>query len=268
MSPSGKQILLSCFYSIIIAATVSLGRPYAISICTMFPLCMGTNALEKSTNTIVASMFIARTPRMREIVKICDVVDRFLRKPVWLFLSIFSILPSRSLYSLAVMDLRVIPRLFLIFWGHPSQLKEVYCVLVIYTALQCRSRMLSNLHSFHISGGISSSLSAFLSRIFLGTESRFFFVNYPSLMSCLLLIIFVICSCVTIGGFPCKFSKCCFHSCIRSSWLVAFSLTFVVLFLRLNSFTVYYAIQDCLSSSQSLIFIWFCMCSVYSFRYT
>ena len=75
-------------------------------------------------------------------------------------------------------------------------------------------------------------------------------------------------SCVTFGGFTRKFSKCCFHRCIRTCWLVAFSLGFAVPFLQLTSFTVCHAILDCLSSTESLILsIWFCMYSVCSFRY-
>ena len=71
-----------------------------------------------------------------------------------------------------------------------------------------------------------------------------------------------------IGGFPSKFSKCCFHRCIRSCWLVAFSLALAVLFLLITSFIVCHAILDCLSSTESLILlIWFCMYSVCSFRY-
>ena len=87
-------------------------------------------------------------------------------------------------------------------------------------------------------------------------------------MSNCLLIIRVIDSCVTFWVFLSKFSKCFFHSCIRSSWLVTFSLAFAVLFLLLTSFTVWHAILDCLSSTESLILsIWFCMYSVCSFRY-
>ena len=98
------------------AATVSLGRPYARSIFSISPLCMESKALAKSTIYIVVSRFFARTPsRIRRIVKICDVVDRFLRKPFWFFLSILSVLGSlrlrsRALYILAAMDVRVIPR--------------------------------------------------------------------------------------------------------------------------------------------------------------
>ena len=93
-------------------------------------------------------------------------------------------------------------------------------------------------------------------------------VNGFSLMSNCLLIIVVIGSCVTFGGFPCRFLKCCFHSFILSYWFVAFNLALVVLFLLLTSFIVCQAILDCLSSTVSLILsIWFCMYSICSFRY-
>ena len=139
----------------------------------------------------------------------------------------------------------------------------------LYPALQCRNSMSSNCLVFYTSGGGgSSSPAAFLFLIFLCTESSFSWVNGPSLMSNYLLIILVIGSCVTFGGFLSKFSKCCFHRCIRSCWLVAFSSAFTVLFLRLPSFIVCPGILDCLSSTESLILsIWFCMYSVCSFMY-
>ena len=77
---------------------------------------MESKALVKSTNNIVACRFFACTPsRLRQIVKICEVVDLFLRKPFWFFLSMLSILGSmlfhsRALYILAAMDVSVIPR--------------------------------------------------------------------------------------------------------------------------------------------------------------
>ena len=140
-------------------------------------------------------------------------------------------------------------------------------VFWLYTALQCQSSMSSNYLVFHTSGGISSSPAAFLFLIFLSTESSSC-VKCPSLISSCLQIILVIGSCVTFGGFPKKFSKCCFYMCVRSSRLVAFCLVFIVIFLLLTLLTVYHAILDCLSSTESLILlIWFCMCSVCSFRY-
>ena len=87
-------------------------------------------------------------------------------------------------------------------------------------------------------------------------------------MSNWLLIIFMIGLCITFGGFLSKFSKCCFHRCIRSSWLVTFSLAFAVLFLLLILFTVWHVIPDCLYSTKSLILlIWFCVYSICPFRY-
>ena len=71
-------------------------------------------------------------------------------------------------------------------------------------------------------------------------------------MSNCLLIILVIGSFVTFGGFPSRFSKCCFHSFILSCWFAAFNFALAVLFLLFTSF-VCQAILDCLSSTESLI---------------
>ena len=128
--------------------------------------------------------------------------------------------------------------------------------------------MSSNCLVFHTSGGISSSPAAFLFLIFLRTESSSSLVNGPSLMFNCLLIILVIGSFVTFGGFPSRFSKCCFHSFTLSCWFAAFNFALAVLFLLLNSFIVCQAILDCLSSTESpILSIWFCMYSVCSFRY-
>ena len=127
--------------------------------------------------------------------------------------------------------------------------------------------MSSNSLVFHTFGGIWSP-AAFLFISFPSTESSSSCVNCLSFMFSWLLMIFVIFSWVVFGSFPSKFLKCCFHRCIQSSWLVAFSLAFAVLFLLLTSFTVCHAILDCLSSTEYLILlIWFCMYSVFSFRY-
>ena len=109
---------------------------------------MESKTLVKSTNNIVTSRFFARTPsRIRRIVKICDVVDLFLRKPFWFFLSIFSIwgsmrLRSRALYILVTLDVRVIPRYFLAnprspFLGKGKMHPFIHMSIVfwLYTAL-------------------------------------------------------------------------------------------------------------------------------------
>ena len=107
--------------------------------------------------------------------------------------------------------------------------------------------MSSNCLVFHTSGGISSSPAAFLFSIFLRTESSSSCVNGPSLMSNCLPIILVIGSCVIFGGFPSRFSKCCFHSFILSCWFAAFSFALAVFFFLLTSFIVCQAILDCLT---------------------
>ena len=121
---------------------------------------------------------------------------------------------------------------------------------------------------FHTSWGISSSPAAFLFLIFLSTELSSTWVNSPSLMSNCFIIILVIGSWVTSWEFLSKFSKCCFHRCIWSCWLVAVSLALAVLFLLLTLFIVCHAILDSQSSVESLILsIWFSMYSDCSFRY-
>ena len=104
--------------------------------------------------------------------------------------------------------------------------------------------------------------------IFLSTTLSSSCVNCPSLMSSWLLIIFVIGSFIILGDFPRRFLKCSFHKCIRSSWVASFDLALAVLFILLTSFTVFHAILDCLSSTESLtqlIQSW--MYSVCSLRY-
>ena len=112
-----------------------------------------------------------------------------------------------------------IPRSPFLGKGRMHPFVHLSIVFWFYTALQSRSSMSSNFLVFHTS-------ATFLFLIFLRTESRSSYVNCPSLMSNLSLIIIVIASCITFGGYRSKFWKCCFHKCIRSSWLVAFSYSF------------------------------------------
>ena len=145
---------------------------------------MESKALVKSTNNIVAGRFFEYTSsRIRRIVNICEVVDLFLRKPFWFFISMLSILDSmrlrcRALYFLAAMDVSIIPRWFLAnprspFLGkgriHPFI--HLSIEFWLYTSLQCRSSMSSNCLVFHTSGGISLIPAAFLFLIFLSTDS-------------------------------------------------------------------------------------------------
>ena len=185
------------------------------------------------------------------------------------------LLLRRTLYILAAVEVRVIPRPFLAIPRSPFLVKErvhpyahLSIVFWLYMALQYRSSVSSNFLVFHTSGGFSSRPVTFLFLIFLSTKSSSSWVNCPCLISSWLLIIFVIGSSVTFGGFLSKSLNCCFHRCIRFSWLGAFTLALTVLFLLLTWSTVYHAILDCLFSTVSLILlIWFCMCYVCSFRY-
>ena len=147
---------------------------------------------------------------------------------------------------------------------HPS----VYRILIIDCVAMSEQYVveLSGLPYFW--GNLVQPCSFPIFNFFLRTESSSSCVNGPSLMSNCLLIIVVIGSCVTFGGFPSRFSKCCLYSFILSCWFAAFNFALVVRFLLLTSFIVCQAILDCLSFTESLILsIWFCMYSVCSFRY-
>ena len=78
LSASSLFFRVKPFSFIIMAVTFSLGRPKARSICSIFPLCMESKALEKSTNWSVSLRFFAQTPsKVKRIVRIYE-VDLFL----------------------------------------------------------------------------------------------------------------------------------------------------------------------------------------------
>ena len=61
-----------------------LGRPYANSTCSIFSLCMESNALENSLNHSVASRLFACTLSMiQQVVRICDIVDPFFQMQIF-----------------------------------------------------------------------------------------------------------------------------------------------------------------------------------------
>ena len=79
----------------------------------------------------------------------------------------------------------------------------------------CSTGAESHWISFHTSGGISRP-AAFLFLVFVCTMLSSSWINCSSLISCWLLIIFVI---GFLRKFPSRFSKCSFYMCICSSWL-------------------------------------------------
>ena len=132
-----------------------LGRPLAISIYSIFPLCMKSNAFEKFTNEI-----FAQTPKILRIIRILYVVHQLLQKPFWFFRIIFSNsgfirMSSRALQILTAMEVRVTPRQFLTIPRSPIFRKGMMQpfthhsrVLCLYTALQYRSSRSSNFFVF------------------------------------------------------------------------------------------------------------------------
>ena len=129
-------------------------------------------------------------------------------------------------------------------------------------ALQYQSRRLSNFFVFHTSDGISIRPAASLFLIFVSTTSSFSWVNFSSLISSGLLMIFVIVLSVNLGDFPNRFFKYSFHERIRSSWLAAFSLVLEVLFL----FTHFIYCLPCYSRLS--IFNWISVLLIWLWRYS
>ena len=67
-SPSGERTVAFFFVFVFmkhhLSSDRSLGSPYTRSISSNFPLCMESNALEKSTNNSIASRFFVHTHSM------------------------------------------------------------------------------------------------------------------------------------------------------------------------------------------------------------
>ena len=79
--PSGERtIVFVILLYIIIAVTVSLGRSYDSSTCSISLLCIESNALEISLNFSVASRLFAHTLSvLQQIVRMWEIVDWFPR---------------------------------------------------------------------------------------------------------------------------------------------------------------------------------------------
>ena len=92
-----SEPLLSCFYRAWLGPRQFLWDDYTLEVFVASSL----DALEKSIYKILPSNFTYKillwTPNIRRIVRIFDVVDRFLWKPIWFFLKTFSISGSMRL---------------------------------------------------------------------------------------------------------------------------------------------------------------------------
>ena len=81
--PSSERIIVFVFWLSIIIAVIlgGEGGSYADNNCSIFPLCVESNA-----NNNVAKRFLTCILLMiRQIIRSCDVMDRFLRKPFSFF---------------------------------------------------------------------------------------------------------------------------------------------------------------------------------------
>ena len=211
----------------------------------------------------------------RRFVKIDDIVNRFLRKSFCFFIRMFSISGSmqmsrRVLLIFAAIEGRLYFGSSWLFPDHSSGGKggcsASFICLLCADYILCSSIRAGGRRMFFpiLLGVIHQDWKLSCFEFFISTTSIFSCVKSPGLMSTWLLIIFMIFEwSATLGNFPqSRFLKFCFYKCIRSSWLIAFSLTLAVIFLLLTSFSDCHAILDFLSSTESLILlIWSWMCS-------
>ena len=164
--------------------------------------------------------YFARTPMIRWIVRIYDVVERFLRNPFWFFLWIFSIsgwirLRSWTWLTLAAIAARVMPlSCSRLSWGGGRC--NILSIFYFFYPLSCIIREVCHqiFLGFHISGGNSSKPAAFL-----GFFPFFFFsglrpVFPPQIVQVWCLVgyyKFLIGFSTTSEGFPSRFLKCSFY---------------------------------------------------------
>ena len=139
------------------------------------------------------------------------------------------------------MEVRVIPREFLAisrlpFLGNRRMQLFVHLSIIIwlYTTLQYQSSRSSNFLVFHASDGISSRPTAFLFLIFVSTTWGSSCIICRSLISSLLLIIFVIGLSVTLGVFQ------------ANSWNVISTSVFIILSWQLLVYLPFTHIIYCL----------------------
>ena len=98
----GSGLLLLCFYIASLWLRRSLWVGHGREVFPPSFLCVWSQKPWRSRQIILLPLgvFFAHTPsRIRRLVKICDVVDLFLRKPFWFFLNMWSILGSMQLHS-------------------------------------------------------------------------------------------------------------------------------------------------------------------------
>ena len=109
-----SRLLLLCFYIASLSLWRCLWRGCRWEVFAPSSLCVWSQRPWRSRQMILLPQGFLHI-HLRQIVKICEVVDQFIWKLFWFSLSIFSILGSmqlrsRALYILAAMGVRVILR--------------------------------------------------------------------------------------------------------------------------------------------------------------
>ena len=181
-----SEPLLLYFISIIIAVTVSLGIPYAISTYSLFSLCMESNGFEKSTNDSVASRFFARTPSTSypESVKLLiDFPENISEKNFFDF-SLDS-MKKQSIINFSSYNINsyfsVLRNFEVTFLGEAEGAafcSFLYCILLIDSFAKFHQISLCSIQF----RGVSSRLTAFQLLSFVCTTSSSSSVNWLSLM--------------------------------------------------------------------------------------
>ena len=111
VSPSVEWTITFVFLQIIIIdVIVHLEIPYTSSISSILLLCIDSNSLI----VFQQDFFALRSSTVQWIVMIYGIVERFLKKPLWFFVRIFSIsglirLKSKSLKTLAALVIKAMP---------------------------------------------------------------------------------------------------------------------------------------------------------------
>ena len=213
-----SELLLLCFYIASLWLRWFLWGDPMLEVFAPFFLCVWSQMLWRNLPISVVSMFFAQKPKIRWIVRIYDIMDRFLRKSLILpknFLYFgsnvveyqgivnLSRCGSKS-YTLVVLDNSKVT-----FPGEREH--SVFCpslsiVFWLYMVLQYQSSMLLNFLVFYtfcwyfIKTGCFSVLN-------FSIKLSSSYINCLNLMSCWLLIIFMIGSSVTLGDFPSRLLK-------------------------------------------------------------
>ena len=181
------------------AVTVSLGRQYARSTCSIFPLSMESYTLEESTNNSVALRFFVQTSLMIwwdcQNLRCCGLVSL---KIIMIFPKNFLDFRSDTVEKQSIINFisyrsksytfPVLGDSEVTFFREVNGMMQPLCLFMVLQ--NWRSKSL-NYHVFLTSGSISLRPAAFLLLIFVSSTLSSSSVNCPSLIFCWLFSVIV-----------------------------------------------------------------------------